>query len=306
MRLGLGSILTCLFSLACGPVVVLPGDGDGAGSVGSDDTTSSGTTTAVTATTTPTATTAGTIATTAGSTGASEDDDVDDDGISWDCGAAPPGSMHHCTAPQPCDPPMRGVLGWISVDGGAGPDDPMPEPYVYECTIPDWTEESSLYSFALSCADGPHTLEIASSVGIWFDTAGDFLLSVTYSNDFESSNRLVALRRADGELVLAGASTSSPEEATSDFFEPLAVSLVEGLCPIDPPEDVFLGPCYSVERQALTFILDTAVEQVFDHGVGELSPYVVIVQHAEQRHDLTCSDIPDAAYTWIVVPPIPD
>jgi hypothetical protein len=304
MHRGLLSVLSCL-SLGCGPVV-LPGDGDGSGSAGSDDATSSATTTAATAATAATtATTATTISTTA-TTGDSEDDD-DDDGILWDCGAAPPGTMHHCTAPPTCDPGMSDVLAWITVDGGARPADPMPEPYVYECTITDWTEDSSLYSFELACADAPHTLEIASSVGIWFDTAGDFLLSVSYSGSFsESSSRLVALRRADGELVLAGASTPSLPEATSDFFEPLEVSIADGLCPIEPGVDGFLGSCYDVERQALTFILDRDVEQVFDHGVGQLPPYVVIVQFAEQRHDLTCSDIPDAEYSWIAVPPIPD
>lgn len=305
MHRGLASVLACL-SIGCGPVV-LPGDGDGAGSAGSGDATSSAPTTAITATTTvPTATTG---TTTAATTGDEADDDVlDDEGIGWDCGAAPPGTKHHCIAPATCDVPVRDVVAWISVDDGATPPEPVREPYVYDCTITDWSESGTLLSLALDCADGPHTLDVVASTGIWFDQAGDFTLSVIHSGaTFEGGDQIVTLRRADGELVLAGASTPWRPEAAGipfDFFDPLVVSLVDDICPIEaPPEG---EPCYAVERQALRFLTELDVVEVYDHGAEQLPPWVLLVQHAEERHDVTCSDISNTWYSWVAVPPVLD
>lgn len=303
--------------LGCGPVV-LPGDGggegDGDGSDGSASGTTSGATTATTVTSGPSTFTSGPSSSATNTDDA--DDDVMDEGPDWDCGAAPPGTEHHCIGGTPdsvCDPqPMEAVAAWVVVDGGALPMDPVPEPYVYACTIAGSIEGAGFHTLELACDDGPHTLEIGTSVGIWFDQTGDFVLSVIQSQStFRGTDVLVTLRRADGELVLAGATTPWPPDldaVPADFFDPLAITLLAEVCPLEPPPPGgnFIDTCYTVQRQALRFELQGRARDVYDHGVDQLSPYVLLVQHAEQRHDVTCSDISDRWYSWVAVPPIPD
>lgn len=295
--------------LGCGPVVV-PSDGDGSASEGSDTGPTSATTAPTSVTTSPTSgprPTSTTIASDGGS-----DDVLDDDGpIFPDCGAAPPGTQHHCIGTPECDPPMDDVVAWVLADGGSWPDSdsgpPDTLPYVYACTIADWAEDVDLVTLRLSCVDGEHTLEIGTSVGLVFDTGGDFLLSVLFSEEWApGSGQIVTLRRADGELVLAGAQGRQPPDGSNvpdDFLDPLAPTVIANVCEIEPP-----GPdgCGSVERQALRFRHDGSTADVYDRGVDQLGPYVLLVEQAVQLHDITCTDAAEHLYAWIAAPPIPD
>jgi hypothetical protein len=300
MRRAIG-ILVCAL-LGCGPVVV-PGDGDGSGSAGSTGGSTSATAATISATGTSTLGSA-TIAD-------GNDDEHDDDGPGgWDCGAAPPGQLPRCIGVPMCDPPpMPGVVAWISVDGRAR--STRPETHAYACTIADWEDGPSQVTLALECADGPHTLEVGTPAGIWFDAEGDFVLTVVHSGaTFEGADVLATLRRADGSLVLAGASTPWPPDAAAvpeGFFDPLDVALRDDVCPVEPLSGGgFIEACYAVERQALRFGLGGEALDVYDHGVDQLPPFILAVQHAEQRHQLTCSDTPDRWYSWVAVPPLLD
>jgi hypothetical protein len=313
MRRGAGWILACA-PMACGPVVV-PGDGGGSGSAedGPPDTTTAADTgrpTTVTATSGPVSTSAATLV------DDGTDDVLDEGPLPWDCGAAPPGTEHHCTTGDPpsvCDPqPMPDVVAWVSVDGGATPPDGSTEPVVHACTIAGFEEGPQVVFLALDCDDGAHTLDIGTSVGIWFDTTGEFVLSVIHSNaTWRAGDQLVTLRRVGGELVLAGASTPwAPDldEVPADFFAPLSIVLLPDVCRLEPPWDGgnFIAPCYTEQRQALRFGLDGQVVDVYDRGVDQLSPYILLVQNAERYHDITCTDTSDRWYSWVAVPPILD
>jgi len=321
MQRGTARSLVCAVMLAgCGPVVPsVEGDGSSSSSDGSGSTTTG----ATTGTTSTTTVGSGTLST---STTIADDgtDDELDDGILWDCGAAPPGHLPRCTVATDmgggggdesvCDPqPMPDVVAWVSVDGAEPPIDVGTDPYDYTCTIADAVVSEDLLTLVLACADGEHTLDIGTSVELLFDTGGDFVLSVIYSQDtFRGGDQLVTLRRADGELVLAGATTPwTPGRAGSvpaDFFAPLDVSLLPDVCEIEAPWDdgSFIEPCYTLQRQALRFSLAGRSVDVYDHGVDQLSPYVLMVERAELHHDITCTDIGDRWYSWVAGPPIPD
>jgi hypothetical protein len=303
----LGCSFACML-LGCGPEVV-PAGGSGSGSEGSTGGPMSATTVA---TTVAASTGPGTSVSTTSTTNA---DDTTDGFDGFDCGAAPPGTRHHCVGKPPwaCDPPpMLGTVAWVSFDGGELPAGPVTEPYVYGCTIAGWEPGAALVTLALACEDGEHTLEIGSSAGIWFRDAGDFVLSVVHSDaSFGSQDQLVTLRRADGELVLAGASTPWPpdfEGVPADFFAPLEISLLTDVCPLEPPPDgtMFVDRCFTLERQALRFSLEGRTVEVYDHGVDQLAPYIVAVQDAEQRHDIRCTDTSEQWYSWVAAPTIPD
>lgn len=215
--------------------------------------------------------------------------------------------------PSVCEPQPVDLVAWVSFDGGVLPEQPLANPYVYDCTITDWIEGDALLTLELSCLDGDHTLALGTSVGVWFDKAGDFVVTVFHSDDtFGSEDQLITLRRADGELVLAGASTPwSPDHAAlpPDFFAPLVITLLADVCDVEPlPPDGggFVAPCFAVERQALRFDLQGQVVEVHDHGVDQLPPYILAVQHAEQRHDIMCTDTGGTWYSWVAVPPILD
>lgn len=297
---------SALLSFAgCGPVV-LPGDGTGASTGVSDD----ASTTAASATTSPVPpATAGSTATTV--VDDASDDVLDDGPFFPDCGAAPPGEKHHCVGIPECELPVDGVVAWVLADGGSWPDrgggPPDTQPYVYTCTIADWAEAVDLLTLQLSCTDGAHTLEIGTSVGLAFDTSGDFVLAVLYSEDFlAGGGQMITLRRASGELVLAGAQgRHAPDEVQvpDGFFDPLAPTVLADRCDIEPP-----GPdeCAAVERQALRFPYDGGVVEVYDHGVDQLGPYVLLVEQAVQYHDITCTDAAERLYSWIAAPPLPD
>ena len=65
------------------------------------------------------------------------------------------------------------------------------------------------------------------------------------------------------------------------------------------------GACEG-QRQALRFEREGEAVEVYDHGVAQLSPYIVLVQHAEQRFDIECTDTPGRWYSWVAVPPVLD
>lgn len=290
--------------LGCGPVV-LPGDGEGSASEGSSTGPTSATTTPGTGVTTsnppPTTT-----------TGADGSDDELDEGPAFpDCGAALPGEQRHCIGIPECEPPVDDVVAGVLADGGSWPDSgsgpPDTLPYVYACTIADWVEDVDLLTLQLSCVDGEHTLEIGTSVGLAFDTSGDFVLSVLYHAEVPFiGGQQVTLRRADGELVLAGGQGWLAPDGSSvpaDFFDPLDPIVLTDRCEIEPP-----GPdeCGSVERQALRFTHDAGFIEVYDRGVDQLGPYVLLVAQAVRYHDITCTDAAEQLYAWLAAPPIPD
>lgn len=289
----------------CGPGV-LPGDGTGAGTDDSDG----ASTTAASATTSPMPpATTGSTATTVDDDGS--DDVLDDGPFVPDCGAALPGAKHHCIGIPECDLPVDGVVAWVLADGGSWPDSdsgpPDTLPYVYTCTIADWAEDVDLLTLRLSCLDGGHTLEIGTSVGLAFETSGDFVLSVLYGEGFPAGGgQMVTLRRASGELVLAGAQGRHAPDAAqvpAGFFDPLAPTVLADRCDVEPA-----GPdeCAAVERQALRFSYDGGGVEVYDHGVDQLGPYVLLVEQAVRYHDITCTDAVDQLYAWLAAPPIPD
>jgi hypothetical protein len=297
-------LLMCT-SIGCGPVV-LPGDGDGSATSGSEDgpsPTSSATSSTVTATSDLSTTT-----TTLDDDGTADDGtEAEDDGFSFDCGVAPAGTMHHCIGQPTCEPPMPDVRAGITVDDGALPADVGPDPYVYTCTIADVLGSGDTYTLTLACADGPHTLEVASGA-LMVGTGDDVVLSVIHGNaTFKGGDLFVTLHRADGDLMIAGASTPWPpgdDGLPPDFFDPLVVTVVEGVCPIEPSSDGG-EPCYGVERQALRFATARDVVEVYDHGTGSIGPHLLRVQHAEQRHDVTCSDVDGTWYSWLAFVPPP-
>lgn len=215
--------------------------------------------------------------------------------------------------PSVCDPqPMPDVLAWVVVDArGDVPVPPSTDPLSYTCTITDVQDGGGVATIELLCTDGPHTLDVGTSVGIWFDPAGELVLSVIYSQaTFKGGDQLVTLRRSDGELVLAGANTPwSPddERIPTDFFDPLEITTLSDACPIEPPADAgFVDPCYTVQRQALRFALEGEHVDVYDQGADQLSSYVLLVQYAQRFHDVQCTDTPGQWYAWVAVPPIPD
>ncbi len=285
--------ITLVLACACGPA--LGGDTGTEGGTGSSssapDTES---TTGPSSTTTTSDPTVGSTASTSTSTGTVDDSSTGE-----------PASV--------CDPQPMDIVASVSFDGGALPEDPLANPYTYDCTIATWTEGDAAVTLELECVDGDHTLVLGTSVGVWFDKAGDFVVTVFHSNDtFGGEDQLVTLRRTDGELVLAGASTPwAPDHAElpPDFFAPLSITRLADVCevePLAPDGGNFVAPCFAVERQALRFALQGEALDVYDHGVDQLPPYILAVQHAERRHDITCTDIGDTWFSWVAAPPLPD
>ncbi|MCX4244716.1 hypothetical protein [Paraliomyxa miuraensis] len=286
--------LVFVLACACGPVA---GEDAGPGSGSGEGSTTSGTSGMSTMETTngPTSTTA-VSSTTTGTT--------DDTASADDTSTGEP--------PSVCDPqPMMGVVSSVLFDAGALPPEPLANPYAYTCIIDDWLEGEALLTLALACEDGDHVLAIGSSVGIWFDSRGEFVVTVIHSaQTWGAEDQLVTLRRADGSLVLAGASTPWPpdfEQVPSDFFAPLSIGLLPDVCEVEPPyEGGFVPPCFRIQRQALRFELAGETVDVYEHGADQLSPYVLLVERAELRHDVTCTDTQGRWYSWVAVPPIPD
>jgi len=211
-----------------------------------------------------------------------------------------------------CDPqPVEGIAAEIRLDGGTAPvPAPPATPYVFTaCTISSSSDAGQVFTFELDCADGGHTLEVTTSTGLYFDTAGELELAViqTFST-LGGEDQLVTLRRADGQLVLAGGrSPVAPDGSAvpADFFAPLDVALVPDVCAVDAgPSD----GCFTEERQALRFMLGGDSVEVYDRGSGALATFALVVAIAMRYgvDESECSDVPETWYEWVVVPPIPD
>lgn len=210
-----------------------------------------------------------------------------------------------------CDPPpVEGVDGSISVDEGmAGiPVDPHDVLVFQACTIASTDTDAQTTTLTLACDDGVHALEVVSSSAFGFDTAGDFELGVIQTRTVMGfMDQLVTLRRADGELVLAGGwSPWAPNDPRiqAGFFAPFTIAVEADVCSPEPPDPE--DDCEIEQRQALRFTLAGESLDVYDGNATLLSPWALVVGRAVQYLEIECADVPETFYRWVVVPAISD
>lgn len=289
-------IIIASLCVACGPGVSLDESGSGgSASTAASTTSNSATGTSVSGSTAADSTGAGPVTTT---------------GLD--------GGTATTTTGEPesvCDPQPQEVFAGITVDDGHPPEEPPLNPYVYvDCMIDDFTGVGAggddMYSLELTCADGPHEVRFRSSILPARPSSGPLELTVHWSYSSFGGEDVLVVLRYEGQVQLAGGFgplLPGDGEVPPDFTSPLSVELLTGVCGIEPEEEHESGfidsSCFLTERQALRFSLDGASADVYDHGRGEVGPLWVVVQHAEQRHEFTCTDIPGHWYQWVATYP---
>ncbi|MCA9712329.1 MAG: hypothetical protein KDK70_41215, partial [Myxococcales bacterium] len=209
-----------------------------------------------------------------------------------------------------CDPQPQDVHAGIEVDDGEPPDFRPTSPLVYvDCMAEPLSRQGDAYTLSLTCADGPHEVRFQSGFVPSGFSSAPLELTVHWTQaTFGGGDVLVVLRDA-GQVVLAGSRgplLAGRGDVPPDLWAPLSVELLPDVCDIEPevPGDSgFIAPCFQVQRQALRFSLDGTSVDVYDHGMGELGPLWVTVEHAEQRHEIACTDTSSRWYQWVATYP---
>jgi hypothetical protein len=109
-----------------------------------------------------------------------------------------------------------------------------------------------------------------------------------------------SLKRDTGQLMLAGidATYARPRGEPGDWYDPVEVELVAGLC-----EPVSYD-CYDLERVALHVTYDEYETWVFDSQtatIGYTEPYFVQVDNAEILTNHSCSGIAPARFMFLIM-----
>jgi len=150
----------------------------------------------------------------------------------------------------------------------------------------------------LSCGTGaimtPHQIEIFSNPHTWLEgwEGADVMLRYVSRPWFEGVDRWFTLRIAGGDLFAAGVSATGlapPGESLDEWYAPLAVSMVSGVCPVEP--DV----CGPTERLGVEVTFGGDTDVIFDSqaaNVGGVVTASVIVETAYHVTSMECADFP--------------
>jgi hypothetical protein len=153
----------------------------------------------------------------------------------------------------------------------------------------------------LTCGTGGrmerHVIEMFSNPHPWLEHLTGVEVMLNYvSTPWEWQDRWLSLRWFGGDLIIALTSASSlaPPDLTADeWYYPLSVHFVTGLCPLED------GECGMHERAALDVEFWDDREVVFDGGsaiLGGVAAAQVTVETAWSYETMECMDFP---YTYV-------
>ena len=120
-----------------------------------------------------------------------------------------------------------------------------------------------------------------------------------------SRNEWFAIHAPAGHLIMAGVAATSVapwEWEASDWYDPLSVYVVGGVC---PPEET---SCGTLERRAIEVHSAGDTGRIYDGYtgyVGTTAPVYIHVSTAYAYLDMDCDDAPDAYYEALFVPMMP-
>jgi hypothetical protein len=200
------------------------------------------------------------------------------------------------TCPEP-DPPPDGPLPYWDLDGSIWP---FADDVHLSCRVEAVSEEDEgSYVVEMSCAvpgglEG-HTLHMQAHPRMWLFLETGARVRLHYVADpIWWVNRWFSLRYDGGGLIAAGVDAEYLyPDGDPAWYDPLRVSLVEGLC---PPGDDWCG---SIERQGLAVTLGDTGTILYDRSyatIGLLETVQLYVGETHSYVEMMCDDVP---MTWV-------
>jgi hypothetical protein len=233
------------------------------------------------------------------------------------------------TGHHPSDTSSDGTETETDTDGPESACNPQPEDVesgVLVDGIPSWEHEHTelevscvvtwigslgpALHLGLACDDGAHTIDVSDIGGIDV-VAGDIVDLSLYIDVPFWANVYVALRK-DGELVLAAVDADAlPGEEddgghpSHEFFAPLDLIVLHEVCPEEPedpePCNFVCHGCTRDRRLAITFVDDGEADVVFDHGSGQAGDLAIVVGHAVEHVEISCTDTPAWRFGFVAL-----
>jgi hypothetical protein len=108
-----------------------------------------------------------------------------------------------------------------------------------------------------------------------------------------------SLKTHEGKLLLAGidAYTPWPNNTPGDWYDPITIDYLDGLCELEPLD------CFDLERIALEVDYDGTRKWVFDSStivIGSGEPYYVQVDNAEILRNPSCGSTPPGRVMMLI------
>jgi hypothetical protein len=208
-----------------------------------------------------------------------------------------------------CNPQPEDVEAGVLVDGMPSWEHDHTELEV-SCVVTWVGSLGPALHLGLACDDGAHTIDV-SDIGGFDVVAGDIVDLSLYIDVPFWANVYVALRK-DGEIVLAAVDADSlPGEEDDDghpphdFFAPLDLVVLHEVCPEEPedpePCNFVCHGCTRDRRLAIAFVDDGEAEVVFDHGTGQAGDLAIVVGHAVEHVEISCTDIPGWRFGFVAL-----
>lgn len=207
-----------------------------------------------------------------------------------------------------CDPQPEDIETAVVIDSTVGWEH-EPTDLLTTCVVTWVGTLGTALHLGLACQDGPHTVDV-SDVGPSALQIGDLVELAVHIDVPWWANVHVVIRRGGQVMLAAMTSDALPGQTEGgvgqDFFSPLALGLLDDVCPIEPDADepcdfICSDPCTVDRRQALAFIDGLDVEVIYDRGSGQLGATAVEVGEAIDHVEVLCPDVAGAWYSFVAI-----
>lgn len=183
-----------------------------------------------------------------------------------------------------------------------------PGAFSSSCTITGVEYKTVTTEVSLSCGGVTQSLAIRTPQPPELPPSGEVTLDVIVPGDSFSVDAVVKLTSTSGELLLASANTGvfpGDEGIPTDFFAPLATTLLPDPCPGESRKDSGFIFCEAALRETIRFGLGGVAVDVLDKNRGVLSQgFEAAVEVAElQPPEQRCA-YPERYYQWVVYRPL--
>ena len=175
------------------------------------------------------------------------------------------------------------------------------------CDPPNITTGDGSIFHELDCEDGFHLFEIDTRPTVraaLAEITSDVTLRYVSRNLGEGwSFKWFTMREDTGDLIMAGVQSntiSPPDIDPAEWYAPLWVGYVNGVCPIENPG------CYTTERLALDVVCGGARERFFEDSrgsMGAIDECYVQVGESFRTHRISCSglELPSEYFAVLIV-----
>jgi len=206
--------------------------------------------------------------------------------------------------PLTCPEPMGVWVSW-TIDGTDWPWSPID--IEQRCNVEYVrNDDSGASTIGLLCMASAgtlesHTIEINSTppIRLFLWEGVDVIFRYVADTPF-LVNRWFSLREDDGGPIVTGVDADGllPPAADPDLiYTPLLISSVGNLCPRES------WVCFEKERLALDVSCHDMSILVYDQSEAMLSCelfYHILVENAERRHNISCTDTPSEWYRFLI------